>query len=52
MLSAEGEGEEFRLYCALPVLMFGLMSELDFDDEFNVRLVHWSIGGSSLTSSG
>ena len=36
----------FAFYFALPVLMFRLMSELDFGDEFNVRFfVHWSIAG-------
>ncbi len=48
MLSAEGvKGiANFAFYFALPVLMFRLMSELDFGDEFNGRFfVHWSIAG-------
>ena len=51
MLSAEGvKGiANFAFYCALPVLMFGLMSELDFGDEFNGRFfVHWS--GAALVA--
>ena len=48
ILSAEGvKGiANFAFFFALPVLMFKLMSELDFGDEFNGRFfVHWSIAG-------